>query len=60
MQETASVEDRLTRLESRVLELEDLLEIQALRFRYHVAINEHQSPQFERRSGDHGSRLAGF
>ena len=33
-------ERRLLELESRVRELEDLREIQELRFRYHIAVNE--------------------
>ncbi len=37
-----SLENRVSRLESELLELRDLREIQDLRFRYHIAVNERQ------------------
>ena len=37
-----SLESRVQNLESQVRELQDLREIQELRFRYHIAVNERQ------------------
>ena len=38
-----NLERRVAQLESRVRELEDLREIQELRFRYHIAVNERRT-----------------